>query len=114
MWTTLGSCDIKPTEWGWKNDGARLRPIATDLEPAPSDLLKVIRCNCKSSTSNQCLTNVCTCRKNGLHCIAACGNCHGLSCFNSFPPDLDWDIDAEDELVWYEDEELVWEHEETE
>ena len=73
VWTTLGSKDIEPTKWGWKSEGGWLTPIATDLEPVPNDLIKVIRCNCKSSVANQCLTNLCTCR------IIACGHCHGNS-----------------------------------
>jgi len=85
VWTTPGCKATEPSEWGWKMEGGRLTPIATDLEPAPSDLLKVIRCNCKSSVANQCFTNLCTCRKNGLHCITACGHCHGDSCWNISP-----------------------------
>jgi len=127
-WMTLGSTNIEPTEWGWKNEGGRLTPIATDLEPAPEDLLKVIRCNCKSSAANQCFTNLCTCRKNGLHCIAACGNCHGQSCWNAPPPVAECDDDDDDDVVADEvpdeiadedvnvvcyDDDLVWEQEET-
>ena len=56
-------------------------PITTDLEPAPAELLKVIRCNCKRIC-------MCMCRKSGLHCISACGGCHGECCEN-VQPDVD-------------------------
>jgi len=119
VWTTLGSTDIEPSEWGWKMEGGRLTPIATDLEPAPSDLLKVIRCNCKSLVTNQCLTNLCTCRKNGLHCITACGHCHGDSCWNAQSPAVEAEDDGAlpteeiTDTLCFEDDELVWEYEET-
>ena len=73
-------------------------PIPTVLEPAPADLLKVIRCNCKWTSVNHCVTNMCTRHKNGLHCISACGGCHGESCGNVLP-DIHFDnsdADAED------------------
>ena len=25
---------------------------------------------------------LCTCRKNGLKCVPACGDCHGMNCEN--------------------------------
>jgi hypothetical protein len=55
----------------------------TDLEPAPENVLRFIRCNCKISKNNACGTNVCTCRKNGLICVSACGGCYGVDCENS-------------------------------
>ena len=48
--------------------------------------LQVIHCNCKAS----CQTSKCSCKKHGLQCSAACGQCKGTSCVNlpnpeSFP-----------------------------
>ena len=29
-----------------------------------------------------CSTNTCSCKKHGLVCISACGNCNGIDCEN--------------------------------
>jgi len=63
QWTTLNTSVTEATNWGWKLEGKTVVPILTDLEPAPADLLKVIRCNCKRTSVNQCLTSICTCSK---------------------------------------------------
>lgn len=76
QWLKLSTDTKDPVEWGWKRTELGFEPIAMQQEPAPPDLLKVIRCSCKSSTRNQCGGNACTCRKNGLTCMSACGNCH--------------------------------------
>ena len=55
----------------------------TDLHVPPESLLKFVRCKCKLSSKNPCNTSICSCRKNGLKCITACGNCHGEGCNNS-------------------------------
>ena len=34
------------------------------------------------TSKNQCGTNVCSCKKNGLKCMSACGGCHGEDCNN--------------------------------
>ena len=74
--------NLDPVDWGWKLQGGRLTPICTDKQIAPDDLLKVIRCNCKSSSNNQCGSNVCSCRRHGLKCMPVCGGCHGEDCRN--------------------------------
>ena len=73
-------------------DMGRLEPRQTDLPPAPEDLLKVIRCNCKKD----CSSMRCTCRKHGLECSMACGHCKGLSCSNSLTVDELDDMDLDD------------------
>ena len=67
---------------GWKNCNGLLVPIDTILEPGPAELLNVIRSSCKLSTKNSCGANNCSCRKNGLPFVTACGNCHGNNCTN--------------------------------
>ena len=67
-------------EWGWKKSGSSITPITTDLAYAPSSLQHIIRCNCKSS--RPCSSNACTCRKHGISCLPACGECRGEDCFN--------------------------------
>ena len=42
-----------------------------------------MRCKCKLSSRNPCGTNACTCRKNGLKCVTACGDCRGNDCKNA-------------------------------
>ena len=74
-----GKCELDPKEWGWKEANSLLLPVTTDLPPAPSNLLEMIRCNCKTG----CNTLRCSCLKNGLECTSACGNCEGLSCSNA-------------------------------
>ena len=43
----------------------------TDLNPAPDNILRFIRCNCNSLKKNPCSNNVCSCKKYGLVCISA-------------------------------------------
>ena len=55
--------------------------------------------SCKTSSRNQCGTSSCSCRKNGLACVTACGGCHGVGCNNEFNAvenengDTDFEID---------------------
>ena len=85
-------------DWGWKREKSHLIPVMTDKEPAPSDILKIIRCRCKRSC-----TTMCSCKKNGLKCVKACLNCQGESCDNiecdmddNFLNELDEELDSED------------------
>lgn len=46
----LGNVDVHAEKYGWKrksNECQRLVPITTDMDPAASDLLSKIRCQCK-------------------------------------------------------------------
>lgn len=97
QWKHLDLACLNPLDWGWKMENDVMVPIKTDLEAAPDWLLQVIRCKCKSTTKHPCSTQTCSCRKNGLSCVAACGNCHGENCENKAV--LVTDEDA------YEDEE---------
>ena len=83
QWRNLDVACINATEWGWKIENNKFLQISTDQQPAPEEILKIIRCSCKSSSKNQCGTNVCTCRKNGLPCVSACGDCHSNECLNA-------------------------------
>ena len=80
---TMDTSVLEPTDWGWKKTGKTLTPIATDNEVAPAQLLKFVRCKCKISTKNPCGTNICSCRKYGMACVAACGDCRGENCCNT-------------------------------
>lgn len=78
-WATLGRCEHMPEEWGWELRRGQLIPVTTDIPPAPEDLLNVIRCTCKKD----CSSGRCSCRKHGLTCTTACGECRGVSCMNT-------------------------------
>ena len=43
---------LNPEEYRWKFRDGHLLPIVTDLQPAPKELLEVIRCNCESGCSS--------------------------------------------------------------
>ena len=74
--------NLNPLDWGWKIEKGNMCPITTDNPVAPDNVLKVIRCKCKKTSKNQCGSNICTCRKHGLECMAACDGCHGEDCNN--------------------------------
>jgi len=83
-WKFLKEGHFEPADWGWNLQNGRYRPVFTDEPIAPDSLLKFIRCKCKLTAKQPCMTN-CSCKKNGLHCVAACGNCRGDSCLNRAP-----------------------------
>ena len=75
--------DLDPESWGWKSESGILTPVMTNQPAAPDDILKFIRCKCKSTTRNPCSSNICSCKKNGFNRVKGCGDCHGESCRNS-------------------------------
>lgn len=77
---------MNPTNWGWRIENNLMAPVKTDLDPAPDWLLQVVRCNCKIDTRRPCGSRSCSCRKNGLNCVPACGGCHGQDCENEATP----------------------------
>ncbi|KAK6175983.1 hypothetical protein SNE40_014355 [Patella caerulea] len=90
VWLQLNESELNASEWGWKKTPEGYEPIMTDLPAAPESVLNFVRCKCKSP-KNQCGTMICSCRKNGLKCVSACGGCHGESCRNSEDVDLEDD-----------------------
>ncbi|GBP05331.1 hypothetical protein EVAR_61630_1 [Eumeta japonica] len=70
--------DLEPQEWGWIMHHGFLEPTTTILTPAPNDLLNTIFCNCKNGCGSRC-----GCRKSGLLCSLACGQCNGQACLNA-------------------------------
>jgi len=71
--------DVSPEDWGWTTSSGSLYPVKMTEPAAPERLLKMIRCNC----GGQCDKKTCTCRKNGLQCTPACGQCKGITCMNA-------------------------------
>ena len=78
VWLNLGD-ELNVLDWGWKMSNGKLCPIHTDLPPAPSGVLQVIRCGCKGD----CASFRCSCKKHGLECSTACRECRGSSCANT-------------------------------
>ena len=102
-WKELSNEELDPLQWGWKLNEKMLMPIMTDLDPAPDNMLKFIRCKCKVSSRNPCGTNVCSCRKNGLKFVPACGDCRGETCNNS-EQDLEEILDSDENEDIMDDE----------
>jgi len=112
-WKELSPDAIDPLKWGWTKTETGLEPIMTDLQSAPDDLLKIVRCKCKAS----CKTSSCTCRKNGMKCLSACQHCRGVMCSNSVLTQTCVDNDEDpceepnlfmaDSEIYYIDEEVV-------
>ncbi|CAC5426498.1 unnamed protein product [Mytilus coruscus] len=77
MW--MDKDNLNPFQWGWKVANRKLVPVKCTIDAAPSKLLNIIRCNCRTNYD----TKRCTCTKNGLECSLACGECKGTGCTNS-------------------------------
>ena len=88
------SWTFRPRGMGLGNTNRLLMPVKTDMPPAPKDLLRIFRCNCKTG----CESRRCTCKKHGLQCTPACGECKGLSCSNSPKPFSESDLDNLDDI----------------
>ena len=78
-WQTLDKTSLGPLEWGWKEENSTYDPVMTDNEVVPPELLDFIRCK---SLNNMCKTMLCSCRRYGLRCVSACGNCREEICEN--------------------------------
>ena len=76
----LGKADqFDPEELGWICKDGKLFPATVSLRPTPESLLTVIRCSCKTN----CESRKCNCRKHGIECSIACGECRSISCWNA-------------------------------
>lgn len=108
FWATLGSTDLKPTDWGWSLNRGKLVPTQFEGEVAPENMLKLVRCGCTGS----CASVSCSCRKHGLQCVSACRNCHGTECTNfKIDMGIDADIADEDDDLNPDLPEIFWEDE---
>ena len=77
-WILLQSMSLDPSHYGWRFGIHGYEPVPT-LDPmAPEELLRFTSCNCTGDCSNR----RCSCKKNGVNCISACGNCRGSACNN--------------------------------
>ena len=92
-WASLGTDKLNAQNWGWRMANGKFSPVSLTDKPGPPHLMQVIRCNC--SSAGNCSSKQCTCRKNGLKCIAACGHCHGEDCTNADVNNAVTDINEE-------------------
>ena len=83
QWKLLRTDPLDATDWGWLIQDGQYVPIPTNLKVAPDDVLNVIVCECKNTSS--CKTKNCTCHSYGSHCVPACKHCYGQTCTNAEP-----------------------------
>uniref|UniRef100_UPI00358E0096 uncharacterized protein n=1 Tax=Myxine glutinosa TaxID=7769 RepID=UPI00358E0096 len=77
-WILLQSMSLNPSDYGWTIGVHGYEPVPT-LDPTdPEELLQFTSCNCHGDCSNR----RCSCKKNGVTCISACGVCNGITCRN--------------------------------
>lgn len=76
-WILLQSMSLNPSDYGWTLGVHGYEPVPT-LDPMAPELLKFTSCNCHGDCSNR----RCSCKKNGVTFISACGVCKGISCKN--------------------------------
>ena len=68
----------------------------TRLVCRPDNILRFIRCSCNISKKRPCSNNTCSCKKHGLVCVSACGNCNGIDCEN-YENEVDMDDFSDEE-----------------
>ena len=98
QWQSLMMVELKPEEWGWHVKNSMYIPVPTDIQPAPEDVLTVITGKCKTS-KKPCSSQLCSCCRHGLHCVAACKHCNGEDCENASeitPTPVDMSLDCND------------------
>ena len=93
VWKELDMSVLDPLHWGWTVVDGKLSPVMTDIPAAPEELLKFIRCKCKTN----CESRLCTCRANGLQCVSACAHCNGSDCSNASKALPAEDLDKSDD-----------------
>ena len=89
-WIQLKPKSLDPALFGWTLKHNIYKPVGFIGPIAPQGLLKLISCGCKTD----CKNNICSCVKNGLKCVSACGECHGLSCKNTVLEDSNGGTDT--------------------
>ena len=68
-----------PEQYVYQIEGNIYTAMTTPQSPAPSAIIHLIKCGCKSS---QCRTNQCKCRRNGLQCTELCDCSESDDCLN--------------------------------
>lgn len=68
-----------PEGYGWAMENDQWVPVMTSLQPAPKEVLELVKCAC---LKDRCSTNRCKCRKAGLRCTDLCSCCDNDDCNN--------------------------------
>jgi len=50
QWKSLMTVDKSPEEWSWSIINGRFALVMTDKDPAPKELMKVLKCNCHTNS----------------------------------------------------------------
>ena len=74
--------ELNLLDWGWQLSKGHYCPITMDLNAVPDNILRFVLYNCNISKKRLCSTNTFSCKKHGLVCVSACGNCNGIDCEN--------------------------------
>ena len=83
QWKQLGLKCLNPLDMGCNRTNGCLKPIKTKLNTAPNFILNVVQCKCKMTSRNTFGSMTCSCKKNGIKCVQACGDCRVPSCNNA-------------------------------
>ena len=98
------------THFGWEfQDGVPI-PVVAAGDPAPPELVDVIKCQCRAE-GKKCSTVSCSCHKEHLTCTSYCNCCGEEGCYNPYSKrvttqEADQEIEEVDEQD-YEDVEGV-------
>ena len=76
------------TELGWQYRDERLVPLTTDLPVAPTRVLRIVSCGCKTGCRKTC-----GCPRAGLYCSPMCSYCNGHICSNIYALAVSQDSD---------------------
>lgn len=90
-WILLQNMSLDPSEYGWALGVRGYEPVPTVDPMAPDELLQFTSCNCSGDCSNR----RCSCKKNGVKCISACGSCKGITCKNRMHDYIDSGEDSD-------------------
>ena len=102
-WMLLTTSSLDPTKYGWSRSSGSFEPIGFIGDVAPASVLNFTTCNCRTDRAEPaCRNHMCSCKRLGLHCLPACGNCHGLDCNNAQSqslPDDDGEFEEDENVV---------------
>ena len=60
--------NLDPLKYGWEEYGGKLTPKTMDRDIAPQNVIKILKCGCKTN----CGSNKCSCRRAMLECSDYC------------------------------------------
>ena len=69
--------NLWPNDWRWQYRDGSLVQLTTDRPVAPTRVLRIVSCGCKTGCQNTCGW-----RKAGVYCSPMCSHCNGQTCSN--------------------------------